>query len=126
MKFCSGGMLTATRVKMSDSEKKSEQEHVHVGHFLLKTCNQEVSGRFTLQSCKTAAKKCTKKVCCTCKVAFWLIRPIAVFLPFSLSSPLSIIRLHILFEQTIKIIESFAFSPGEIYILGIAFFVDPI
>ena len=125
MKFCSGGMLAATRVKMSDSKKKkSEQEHVR--HFLHKTCNQEVSGRFTLQSCKTTAKKCTKKVCCTCKVTFLLIRPIAVFLPFSLLSPLSIIRFHILFEQTIKIIESFAFSPGEIYILGIALFVDPI
>ena len=34
-------------------------------------------GRFTLQSCKTTAKKCTKKVCCTCKVAFLLIRPSA-------------------------------------------------
>ena len=125
MKFCSGGMLAATRVKMSDSEKKSEQEHVR--HFLNKTCNQEVSGRFTLQSCKTTAKKCTKKLCCTCKVAFLLIRPIAVFLlPFLLPSLLSIIRFYILFEQTIKIIESFAFSPGEIYILGIALFVDPI
>ena len=94
MKFCSGGMLAATRVKMSDSEKKSEQEHVR--HFLHKTCNQEVSGRFTLQSCKTTAKKCTKKLCCTCKVAFLLIRPIAVFLlPFLLPSLLSIIRFYI-------------------------------
>ena len=48
--------------------KKSEQEHVR--HFLRKTCNQEVSGSFTLQSCKTTAKKCTKKVCGTCKVFF--------------------------------------------------------
>ena len=125
MKFFSGGMLAATRVKMSDSEKKSEQEHVQ--RFLHKTCNQEVFGRFTLQSFKTTAKKCTKKVCCTCKVAFLLIRPIAVFLlPFLLPSLLSIIRFYILFEQTIKIMESFAFSPGEIYILGIALFVDPI
>ena len=37
MKFWSGGMLAATRGKMTDSEKKSEQEHVQ--HFLLKTCN---------------------------------------------------------------------------------------
>ena len=36
MKFGSGGMLAATMVKMSDSEKKSEQEHVQ--HFLHKTC----------------------------------------------------------------------------------------
>ena len=124
MKFFSGGMLLATRVKMSDSEKKNEQEHVQ--HFLHKTCNQEVSGRFTLQSCKTTAKKCTKKCAARAKLLFLLIGPIAVFLPFSLPSPLRIIRFHILFEQTIKIMENFAFSPGEIYILGIALFVDPI
>ena len=69
MKFCSGGLLAATSVKISESEKKSEQEHV--GHFLHKTSNLEVSESFTLQSaaCKTTAKKCTKEVCCTCKVA---------------------------------------------------------
>ena len=38
---------------------------------------------------------------------FLLFRLIAVFfLPFSLPSPLSIIRFYILFKQTIKIIES--------------------
>ena len=47
-----------------------------------------------------------------------LIRPIAVFSPFSLPSPHSITRFYILFEQTINIIESFAFSPGLIYILA--------
>ena len=77
MKFCSGGMLAATRVNVSDSEKRSEQEHVR--HFLHKTCNQEVSGSFMLQSCETTAKKCTKKVCCTCKVAFLLISTYCCF-----------------------------------------------
>ena len=62
--------------KMSGSEK-SEREHVRHFH------HKKVSGSFTLQSCKTTAKKCTKKVCCTCKVAFLLIRPIVVFSPFS-------------------------------------------
>ena len=38
-----------------------------------------VSGSFTLWPYKTTAKKCTKKVYCTCKVAFLLIRPIVVF-----------------------------------------------
>ena len=38
-------MLAATKEKISGSEK-SEEEHVR--HFLHKTCNQEVSGRFTL------------------------------------------------------------------------------
>ena len=54
-------------------------------------------------------------VCCTCKVAFLLIRPIVVFSPFSLRSPLfSSTRFYILFEQTINIIKSFAFSAGWI------------
>ena len=44
-------------------------------------------------------------MCCTCKVAFLLIRPIVVFRRFP---PLSITRFYILFEQTINIIESFA------------------
>ena len=101
------------KVKMSGSEKKSEREHVR--HFL----HKKVSGSFTLWSCKTTAKKCTKKVCCTCKVAFLLIRPIVVFHRSpALPSPLSITRFYILFEQTINIIESFAFSPGLIYILA--------
>ena len=71
-------MLAATRMKMSDSEKKkSEKEHLR--HFLHKMNNQEVSRSFTLKSCKTTTKKSTKKVCCSCKVAFLLIRPIVVF-----------------------------------------------
>ena len=48
-------MLAATKVSGS---KKSEQK---VRHFLHKTCSEEVSGMFTLQSCKTTAEKCTKK-----------------------------------------------------------------
>ena len=49
------------KVKMSGSEKKSEQEHIQ--HLLHKTCNWEVSESFTLYSFKTTAKKCTKKAC---------------------------------------------------------------
>ena len=79
-------MLAATWVKMSDSRKKVNK-NTYV-HFLHKTCSQDVSGSFSLWSCKTSAKKCTKKVCCTCKVAFLLIRHIVVFSPFSLPSPL--------------------------------------
>ena len=30
MKFCSGGMLTATRVKMSDSEKKKVNKNTYM------------------------------------------------------------------------------------------------
>ena len=39
-------------------------------------------------------------------------RPIVVFSPFSLPSPLSITRFYILFERAINIIESLAFSTG--------------
>ena len=44
---------------------------------------------------------------------FLLIKPIVVFHRSpALPSLLSITRFYILFEQTINIIESFAFSPG--------------
>ena len=100
-------MLAATKSKKSGRKKEGDQ--VHVRHFLHKTCNQEVSRSFT--SCKTTTRKCTKNVCWTCEVAFFGHRPIVAFSLFSLPSPLSISRLYILFEQTINIIESFAFYP---------------
>ena len=85
-KFCCGGekMKNASGHQGENERqwKKSDQEHVR--HFLLKTCNWGVSGSFTLWPYKTMAKKCRKKVCCTFKVAFLLIRPIVVFSPFSL------------------------------------------
>ena len=60
-------MLAATKVKMSSSVKKSKKEHMR--HFLHKTCNQKVSGSFTLQSCiKTAKNYTKKKICFTCRV----------------------------------------------------------
>ena len=62
---------------MSGSEKKLNDNTCDISSI------KKVSGSFTLQSCKTAAKKCAKKVCCTCKVAFLLIIPIVVFSPFS-------------------------------------------
>ena len=34
------------------------------------------------RQCKTTAKKCTEKLCCTCNVAFLLITQIVVFSPF--------------------------------------------
>ena len=52
-----------------------------------------------------------KKVCCTFKIVFLLIRPVAVFSPFSWASPLSITRFYMLFhKQTINIIENFAYG----------------
>ena len=77
---------------------------------------EEVSGSFTFKSRKTTAKKCTKKVSCTCKIAFLLISPVVVFHRSpALSSSLSITRFYIFFEQTINII-SFAFIPN-LYII---------
>ena len=69
-------MLEATKVKISGSQK-SEQDHIQ--HFLHKTCNSEVSGSFTLSSCKATAKKCTKKCAARAQFFFLLIRP-TVFL----------------------------------------------
>ena len=72
-------MLAATEGDSERQRKKSEQQD-HIQHFFHKTCNSEVSGSFTLSSCKTTAKDCPKKkVFCTCKVVFLLIRP-TVFL----------------------------------------------
>ena len=88
---------------MSGSEKKVNK----------KTCDissiKRVAKKFLEVSrcdrAKTKSKKCAKKVCCRCKVAFLLIRPIVVFHRSpALPSPLSITRFYILFEQTINII----------------------
>ena len=50
---------------------------------------------FSRCSRATTAKKCTKKVWCTCKVVVLLIKPIA-FLPFSLPSTSSLLKLPII------------------------------
>lgn len=53
-------MLAATKVNMSGSDKKSEQEHIR--HFLRKTCNYEVSvvvqnnGKEIYKRCAARAK----------------------------------------------------------------------
>ena len=69
-------MLAASKVKMSGSEKDEQDD---IQHFLHKTCNSEVSGSFTLSSCKTTAKKCKKKCAAGAQLFFLLIRP-TVFL----------------------------------------------
>ena len=55
---------------------------------------------------RNGRKKCAALV----KLLFLLIRPIVVFSPFSLPSPLSITGFDILFEQTINTIKSFALA----------------
>ena len=98
-KFCSGGnkMGNASdhqcKVIMSGSERKSEQENVRLRSFW----------KFHVVVVQNNGKETYKKVCCTCKVAFLLIRPtVVVHRSPALPSPLSITRFHILFEQTIK------------------------
>ena len=67
---------------------------------------------------KQRQRNVQKKCAAPTKLLFLLIRSVIVFLPFSgVAFALSITRFYILFEQTINIIESFAFSPGYIYIL---------
>ena len=96
--------------------KKSEKERVR--KFPHKTCNQEVSGTFRkFHVVQKNGKEMYKKRVLHVQSCLLLIRPIVVFSPFSLPSPLSIARYYILFEQTINIIESFAFRHGLIYIL---------
>ena len=102
-------MLAATWVKMSDSGKKVNKSTYDISFI------KRVARKFLEVSRYSRAKqrqRNVQKVCCTCKVAFLLIRHIVVFSPFSLPSPLSISRFYILFEQTINLIERFAFSPG--------------
>ena len=90
---------------MSSSEKKVNKNSYDISY---------IKNFLAVSHCSRAKQRhYTKKVCCTCKVAFLLIRPIVVFHRSpALPSPLSITRFYILFEQTINIIESFAFSPG--------------
>ena len=99
------------KVKMSGSEKKVNKKTCDIS--FIKRVAKKVSGSFTLWSAKQRQKNTFKKVRCTCIVAFLLIRPIVVFhCSPALPSPLSITRFYILFEKTINIIKSFAFSPG--------------
>ena len=105
MKFCSGGekmtIAAATGVKMSDNDISSIKRVTR--KFLeVPRCSRAKQRQRNVQ------KKCAARA----KLLFLLIRPVVVFLPFSLPSPLSISRFYILFEQTINIIEIFAFRPA--------------
>ena len=76
MKFCRGGMLAATRVKMSDNEKRVNKNTSDISSI------KRATRKFLEVSRNSRAKqqqRNVKKVCCTCKVAFLLIRPIVFF-----------------------------------------------
>ena len=98
-------MLAATKVKMSGSGKKSEQDHRQ--HFLHKTRNYR---KFHVVVVQNNVKEIYKKS--VLQVAFLLIRPIVFFCCFRCRRHLvSITRFYILFQSTMDINESFAFSP---------------
>ena len=97
---------------------KSEREHVR--HFLQKNVQLRSFWKFNVVVVRNNGKELYKKSVLHVQSCFLLIRPIVVFSPFSLPSPLSITRFF-LFEQTLNIIEGFLFSPGQIYILFHAF-----
>ena len=64
---------------------------------------------------KTRQINVQKKCAARAKFFFLLIRAIVVFhRSLALPSPLSITRFYILFEQTINVIESFAFCSGSL------------
>ena len=94
------------KVKMSGSENKVNEKTSDISSI------KRVTKKFLEVSLCSRAKqrqRMYKKVCCTSKVAFLLIRPIVVFHRSpALSSPLSITRFYILFEQTINAIGSSA------------------
>ena len=59
----------------------------------------------------TTAKKCTKKAWCTCKVVVLLIKPIA-FLPFSLPSASSLLKLPIIWTGELPHLTGLPHLPG--------------
>ena len=63
-----------------------------------------------LSRCNTATKKCTKEVCCTCKVRFFLLFRLINF--FVVLVAVAVQHYTILF---FVYVESFAFSPGPYY-----------
>ena len=64
---------------MSGSEKKVNKKTYDISS--KERVTSRVSGRFTLKSCKTTAKKCTKKCAARAKLFFFgfNVRPIIVF-----------------------------------------------
>ena len=122
MKICSGSDKVRNarghkcKVKMSGSEKIVNENAYDISFIKRLTKKFLEASRCSRE--KQRQRNVQKKCAARAKLLFLLIRPVIVFLPFSgVAFALSITRFYILFEQTINIIESFAFSPGYIYIL---------
>ena len=80
-------MLAATKVKLSGSKKKKKKivnKNTYDISFIKRVTWKFLEVSRCSRAKKTAKTEMYKKVCCTCNVVFLLIRPIVVFLPFSL------------------------------------------
>ena len=99
------------KVKMSGSEKKVNENTYDISS--IKRVTKKFLEVSRCSRVKQRQRNVQKKCAAHAKLLFLLMRPIVVFHRSpALPSPLSITRFYILFEQTINIIESFAFSPG--------------
>ena len=99
------------KVKMNVSEKKVNENSCDISSIkrVTKKFLEVVRCSRTKQRQRNVQKKCAARA----KLLYLLITPIVVLhLSQALHSSLSITRFYILYEQTINIIESFAFSPG--------------
>ena len=99
------------KVKMRGSEKKVNENKYDISSIkrVTKKCLEVSRYSRAKQWQRNVQKKCAAHT----KLLFLLIWPIVVFHRSpALPSPLSIARFYILFEQTINIIESFAFRPS--------------
>ena len=85
MRNASGQQTAASKLKMSGSEKIANRNTSNKTFFSIKCVTE-----YRVVVVQNNGKEMYKKVCCMCKVVFLLIRPIVVFSPFSLPSPLSI------------------------------------
>ena len=94
-------------MKVSGSEKRGNKNTYDISS--TKRVTRTFLGVLRCSRAKQRQRNVQQK--CAARAKF-LIRPVVVFGPFSLPSALNITRFYILFEQTINIIESFAFSPG--------------
>ena len=97
-------MLAATKVKICGSEKKKMNKKTYDIPSIKRVT------RMFLEVVQNDGKEMYKTSVLHVQSCFFAILDILLFFsPFSLPSPLSITRFYILFWQTIKIIESFAF-----------------
>ena len=111
-KFCSGGeKMRNVSGHQGENERRWKKK--------VNTNTHDISSikRVTCCRCAKQRQRNVQKMCCTCKVAFLLIKPFVVFHRYCCLDRFSITRFYISFEQTISIIESFAFNPGKFYIL---------